>query len=101
MSRTLVRNTKMRTSDSVTGGRQGQLLAVQISRAIAALAVALAHIPGLDQQNSAVDYGAVGVDIFFVISGFIIVYSSRDLFGNVGGSSLFINRRLARIVSLS
>jgi exopolysaccharide production protein ExoZ len=90
----------MPISDTIASSRQGQLLAVQISRAAAALVVAFAHIPGLGQQNPVVGYGAVGVDVFFVISGFIMVYSARDLFAAPGGPSLFAKRRLARIVPL-
>jgi peptidoglycan/LPS O-acetylase OafA/YrhL len=41
-----------------------------------------------------------GVDIFFVISGFIIAYSSGSLFGRTGAWREFLLRRLARIVPL-
>ena len=41
-----------------------------------------------------------GVDIFFVISGFIMVYASEDLFGRKGASVEFLARRVARIVPL-
>jgi peptidoglycan/LPS O-acetylase OafA/YrhL len=40
------------------------------------------------------------VDLFFVISGFIMVYSSEDLFGKTGAWKAFLARRLARIVPL-
>ena len=42
----------------------------------------------------------IGVDIFFVISGFVMVYASRHLFGKAGGWKEFISRRLIRIVPL-
>lgn len=61
-------------------------------RAIAALAVVYSHITsdaGLNLEHSV---GARGVDIFFVISGFIIAYiGSRN-------SDRFFTRRLIRIV---
>ncbi|KQP41862.1 hypothetical protein ASF34_08970 [Methylobacterium sp. Leaf106] len=41
-----------------------------------------------------------GVDIFFVISGFIMVYASEDLFSREGASREFLARRVARIVPL-
>ncbi|RYE82307.1 MAG: acyltransferase, partial [Hyphomicrobiales bacterium] len=41
-----------------------------------------------------------GVDLFFVISGFIMVHSSAGLFGKPDGARLFIARRIARIVPL-
>ncbi len=40
----------------------------------------------------------IGVDIFFVISGFIMVYTSRNLFGAKGAWKIFMARRLVRIV---
>lgn len=42
----------------------------------------------------------IGVDIFFVISGFIMAYTSRDLFGTKGGIQRFVTRRLIRIVPI-
>ena len=43
---------------------------------------------------------AAGVDLFFVISGFIMVYSSEDMFGRSGAPRTFLLRRIARIVPL-
>ncbi len=41
-----------------------------------------------------------GVDVFFVISGFIMVYASRPLFAQPGARSVFLARRFARIAPL-
>jgi peptidoglycan/LPS O-acetylase OafA/YrhL len=84
---------------------------VQGLRAIAAFAVALLHI-----SNDAIVAGrdpagwlagltkampwAAGVDIFFVISGFVIVHASANLFAQPGGATSFLRRRLTRIVPL-
>jgi peptidoglycan/LPS O-acetylase OafA/YrhL len=43
---------------------------------------------------------SAGVDLFFVISGFIMAYSSAPLFGREGGWRIFLLRRTARIVPL-
>ena len=43
---------------------------------------------------------AAGVDLFFVISGFVMVHASRDLFGSPDGAMRFLVRRIARIVPL-
>ena len=47
-----------------------------------------------------VDLTGAGVDLFFVISGFVMVFASRDLFGQKYGARLFLARRMARIVPL-
>jgi peptidoglycan/LPS O-acetylase OafA/YrhL len=83
------------------------LLSVQILRAIAALSVCAVHFNALSlmldgrQNHPLVLYPlASGVDLFFVISGFVMVYSTEHLFGTVSGPSIFLRRRLARIVPL-
>lgn len=44
--------------------------------------------------------GAAGVDLFFVISGFIMLYTSSRYFGAPGAAGDFLKRRLVRIVPL-
>ncbi len=89
----------------------GFLPGVQALRAVAALSVAFTHF-----LHDAIGNGAdpdgwlraaqkfmpwdAGVDIFFVISGFIIVHASAGLFAAPGGWARFIRRRLTRIVPL-
>ena len=72
-------------------------------RAVAALGVALSHY-GLfyssPQRYPALAKGAAGVDLFFVISGFIMVYSSRSLFGQPSAPLTFMLRRVVRVVPL-
>jgi peptidoglycan/LPS O-acetylase OafA/YrhL len=46
------------------------------------------------------DVGAAGVDIFFVISGFVMVYASERLFGRGGATRLFLLRRAIRIAPM-
>ncbi len=41
-----------------------------------------------------------GVDIFFVISGFVIVHASAKLFAARSGPKMFLRRRLQRIIPL-
>lgn len=87
-----------------------QIGAIQILRAIAALMVVLSHaqndasVTALKSQEhftrlTLVPWDA-GVDLFFVISGFIMVYSSQRLFATPGASGAFMSRRLIRIVPL-
>ena len=87
-------------------GRSPELASIQALRAIAALAVAIAHTyPLVGIEFGIAGYptlitGAAGVDLFFVISGFIMVYASEDLFEQPGAPRTFFLRRLIRIVPL-
>lgn len=87
-----------------------QLYGIQVLRALAALMVAVHHVQG-DAGFLAARAGTsftpshalpwtAGVDLFFVISGFIMVHSSAGLFDRLDGARLFIARRIARIVPL-
>jgi exopolysaccharide production protein ExoZ len=69
------------------------LSSIQILRGIAAVMVVLFH--GLGFQ-----IGSSGVDIFFVISGFIMFHTNRNVFGLAGGALLFLKRRILRIAPL-
>ena len=83
------------------------LLSIQALRCFAVMGVILFHIqhyysnklqmPGFLPQF---DVGSAGVDLFFVISGFIMVYAFERLFGQPGGTRIFLLRRLARIVPM-
>jgi len=80
---------------------------VQFLRFIAAALVVLHHsTEGINQYFSGsisnltmgvTDFGAVGVDIFFVISGFIMVYTSFRTKDETFSSSKFIAKRIIRI----
>jgi len=84
------------------------LLSIQVLRALAALSVAFDHVAryefgrqyGLPDALPSFEIGNVGVDLFFVISGFVMVYSSGGFFGRARAPQEFFLRRLARIVPL-
>jgi peptidoglycan/LPS O-acetylase OafA/YrhL len=91
-----------------TGAFQpANFLTIQALRAVAALLVVLLHAfetwgqrvdpaaPGAGWDN-----GAAGVDIFFVISGFVMVISSRRLVDRPGAWQIFLQHRVVRIVPL-
>ncbi len=78
---------------------------IQALRFVAALLVVFTHstfyvgerlIPGFPVWSN----GAAGVDIFFVISGFVMVISSQELLARADGWRIFMMRRIARIVPL-
>ena len=82
-----------------------QLRTVQCLRAIAALFVVGFHATLLLHDNflpsvTPWDNGNAGVDLFFVISGFIMTVSSRRLLGQADGWRRFISLRLVRIVPM-
>jgi peptidoglycan/LPS O-acetylase OafA/YrhL len=83
---------------------------VQALRALAAMGVAFEHTshdalatgiaaPLLLTLKSWLPWSA-GVDVFFVVSGFVITLSSRAFFGRRDGPARFLARRIARIVPI-
>ena len=82
---------------------------IQHLRALAALLVVFGHAVGAVDENVGDVAGPArllskgaqfGVDIFFVISGFIMYHTSARRFGAQGGSAHFIRRRIVRIVPI-
>lgn len=88
-----------------------QILGIQALRGLAALSIAALHI----QQAAGAFVGTpgvapyawmrrvpweAGVDVFFVISGFVIVYASADMFGRARMIPGFLVRRIARVTPL-
>jgi peptidoglycan/LPS O-acetylase OafA/YrhL len=84
------------------------LVSIQVLRALAATAVLVGHLnpefatfgPKAHALLPDFSVGAYGVDLFFVISGFVMVYASERYFGQPGGPKQFFLRRLVRIVPL-
>ncbi|MBB4009701.1 acyltransferase family protein [Allorhizobium taibaishanense] len=79
----------------------GMLPSLQILRFIAAFSVVLYHAgSGLAVEYGGINnpffFGTMGVDIFFILSGFIISYST-DASRGIGH---FLHRRFARVVPL-
>jgi peptidoglycan/LPS O-acetylase OafA/YrhL len=82
------------------------IVPIQVLRALAALIVVIGHIalhmPRAHNNDAAVylAVGGTGVDLFFVISGFVMVYSSERLFGSAHGALTFFTRRVIRIIPI-
>lgn len=86
-----------------------RFLAIDALRGVAAVAVVAFHLlrnsPQTDVLRDVIpqfaqvisDYGRDGVAVFFVISGFVIAYSTRSLPPTVGAGARFALRRQARL----
>ncbi|WP_238939013.1 acyltransferase family protein [Mixta mediterraneensis] len=85
---------------------KNKIESIQILRGLAALSVVMFHyrfylVPdGADRTipDQLFGWGAIGVDLFFVISGFIMVYVTRDKNHGAKTSINFIINRLTRIL---
>ncbi|WP_298918710.1 acyltransferase [uncultured Algimonas sp.] len=80
---------------------------VQALRGLAAMLVLLAHLALIERRSLAdpflpvsMEWGMMGVDLFFVISGFIMVFVTRDWRGGGGGVPEFLFARATRIYPL-
>lgn len=88
-------------NDVATSVQSKNLPSLQILRFVAAFSVVLFHLgSGMAVEfgwvNNVFDFGTLGVDIFFVLSGFIISYTAKP----ERGIGYFAVRRFARVVPL-
>ncbi len=85
----------------------GRIASIQLLRALAALTVAAGHIAfafaehigsglGLVPTDGAA--GQIAVMLFFIVSGYVMVVSSKPLFGRPGARRAFWTRRIIRIM---
>ncbi|EQA1622517.1 acyltransferase family protein [Enterobacter asburiae] len=85
--------------------KRDNLASIQILRGLAALSVVLFHyrfylVPdGADRTlpDAALGWGGVGVDLFFVISGFIMVYVTSNDDHGLASAKKFIKNRFTRV----
>jgi peptidoglycan/LPS O-acetylase OafA/YrhL len=81
------------------------IVPIQVLRAAAATAVVVGHFQGVTSPTPEyfVPYAkaaSAGVDLFFIISGFVMVYASEPMFGRADGPLSFFARRAIRIIPL-
>ena len=77
------------------GTKSREVFVVQVLRAVAAILVVLHHA---DQQTFS--FGTIGVDAFFVVSGFVMVISTVRLRFQDRAAWTFLRKRIIRIVPL-
>lgn len=84
----------------------GKIKSLQVMRGIAALIVVMFHYNYFLKEgsaysgiyNSLFSWGVIGVDIFFVISGFIMIYTTTNLTHGFASFKKFLLNRLFRIL---
>jgi peptidoglycan/LPS O-acetylase OafA/YrhL len=85
---------------------RGKMRSIEASRAFAAIAVVLMHAANLMRvehfsghigMGQVFDFGYVGVDFFFVLSGFIITYIHHAEIGHFERIPRYLWRRFSRI----
>ena len=100
---------RQRLGLGVTEAREGEgtFTGIQALRAVAALVVVYGHSVNLLQRHHAVVamgldrlQGATGVDLFFVISGFVITISADGLLRKRHPVRVFLWRRVLRVAPL-
>ena len=88
-------------SESTSHSSRGVIRPIQYLRALAAMMIVWVHslyiIPGMVERLGALNFGGTGVDLFFVISGFIMVVTTAEK--NVTPEKFFL-RRIIRVVPL-
>lgn len=103
----------MQTSSAAvmaTNTTKPEIFSLTSLRAFAALAVVLFHFSGsfgpatypINKHSGILEYGYIGVDFFFLLSGFILYYVYRDEFRAIAWTTLndFLIARLARLYPL-
>jgi peptidoglycan/LPS O-acetylase OafA/YrhL len=82
-----------------------RIYSLQALRGVAVLGVVLFHMTAVEHKYSGgdillpplLDFFQLGVDLFFIISGFVMVIVSRGRFQKVAESKRFLFNRLSRI----
>ena len=88
--------------NSPSTANKAEVVSIQYLRGVAAMSVALFHtsvnMPTFAWPSSlARDFGDCGIDVFFVISGFVMFFVTKD---NSMSSETFLLRRFIRIAPL-
>lgn len=77
------------------------LHSIQVLRAVAALMVLSCHIGSIEGLYTSMrflpEWGMYGVDLFFVISGFVMAHTTRPDWGNPKALVPFLLKRIGRI----
>jgi len=106
MSRSDLRGRESKTGMSQISPSHTRVVSIQVLRGVAALMVIFYHLRFSEQLMSTPEkcvlsplliMGAAGVDLFFVISGFIMVTVTQKKFGAKGAVRAFLYSRFSRV----
>ncbi|WP_313459676.1 acyltransferase [Stenotrophomonas sp.] len=97
-----------RKSPALQAGTSTRFDSLQVLRGIAALAVLIFHlraveskyIPGEALLGTVAAHADAGVDLFFVISGFVMAHVGRGRFSGFRAAGLFLMKRAWRVLPL-
>jgi peptidoglycan/LPS O-acetylase OafA/YrhL len=101
-------------SGSLVGASRKTFYGVQVLRGVAAFLVVCFHVTSnvSSSDSSPTDVGGgfhalprllvgnAGVDLFFLISGFVIVWTTRDNWSRPNAWRVFLDKRLSRVLPL-
>jgi len=85
---------------SMTHAQQGRFSALDLFRGLAALAVVAFHVPLPEGALSMAPRGYLAVDLFFVLSGFVLAHAYGEQLARGGGMRQFLVQRLIRLYPL-
>lgn len=98
---------EINSNEAINSKNPKSLLSIQMLRAIAVLSVGFAHLHSVESKMGGQiifgDWalnGFLGVDLFFAISGFIMVFITQNQTYNIKNIHKFIGLRLFRIYPL-
>lgn len=94
---------RVRSLQTASPKQSRHIASIQVCRGLATILVVLGHLHGIELKYCTTDlmrpfdHGALGVDLFFVISGFVITAVTTGKFHSPRNAGIFLYHRVARI----
>jgi exopolysaccharide production protein ExoZ len=94
---------RVRSLQTTRPTQSRHIASIQVCRGLATILVILGHLHGIELKYCTTDlmrpfdHGALGVDLFFVISGFVIAAVTTGKFASPRNAGIFLYHRLTRI----
>jgi exopolysaccharide production protein ExoZ len=94
---------RVRSLQTTRPTQSRHIASIQVCRGLATILVVLGHLHGIELKYCTTDlmrlfdHGALGVDLFFVISGFVIAAVTTGQFASPRNAGVFLYHRVTRI----